>query len=73
MKRNTIFTLSLIIVGSLSFAATRFAATSWNLDKTHSAVSFEARHFFTSVPGAFEEYEANIVLIHKILKSQVYR
>ena len=60
MKRNTIFTLSLIIVGSLSFAATRFAATSWNLDKTHSAVSFEVRHFFTSVPGAFEEYIANI-------------
>ncbi|NBW70026.1 MAG: polyisoprenoid-binding protein [Bacteroidetes bacterium] len=60
MKRNTLFILSLIIMGSLSFAATRFAATTWNLDKTHSAISFEARHFFTSVPGAFEEYEANI-------------
>ena len=60
MKRNTLFILSLIIMGSLSFAATRFAATTWNLDKTHSAISFEARHFFTSVHGAFEEYETNI-------------
>jgi polyisoprenoid-binding protein YceI len=60
MKRNTLFILFLIIMGSLSFAATRFAATTWNLDKTHSAISFEARHFFTSVPGAFEEYETNI-------------
>ena len=31
-----------------------------NINKSHTSITFEAKHFFTSVPGAFEQYEATI-------------
>ena len=33
---------------------------SWNVDMAHSAVGFEARHFFTPVTGAFHDFEVTL-------------
>lgn len=49
----TIFTLS-------SVALTKYAATSWTIDKAHSAVNFNVTHFFTPVNGTFNDYEATV-------------
>ncbi len=35
-------------------------ATEWSVDKSHSAVNFAVRHFFTPVNGRFADYNANI-------------
>lgn len=37
-----------------------FAADDWNIDTSHSNVSFSITHFFTPVDGSFEEYNADI-------------
>jgi len=58
MKKNPLFIFTLLIFGVASFAATRYAALSWTLDKSHTSITFEAKHFFTSVPGAFEQFDA---------------
>ena len=34
------------------------SATTWQIDKSHSAVNFTINHFFTPVDGSFDEYEA---------------
>ena len=60
MKKNHFFISIILIFGIISFAATRYAAISWNINKSHTSITFEAKHFFTSVPGAFEQYEATI-------------
>jgi polyisoprenoid-binding protein YceI len=60
MKKNHIFIFTLLILGAASFAATRYAAISWTIDKSHTSITFEAKHFFTNVPGAFESYEAEV-------------
>lgn len=33
-------------------------ATSWQIDKAHSAINFTINHFFTPVDGTFNEYSA---------------
>ena len=60
MKKNHFFIPIILIFGMISFAATHYAAISWNINKSHTSITFEAKHFFTSVPGAFEQYEATI-------------
>ena len=60
MKKNHFFILGLLFLGTISFAATKFAAISWTIDKSHTAITFEAKHFFTSVPGAFEQFDAEV-------------
>ena len=60
MKKNHIFIFTLLILGAASFAATRYATISWSIDKSHTSITFEAKHFFTNVPGAFESYEAEV-------------
>ncbi len=52
--------LPVLAFGIFSIAATYFAATTWNVDKAHSAVNFEVRHFFTPVNGTFNDYNATI-------------
>jgi len=52
--------LPVLAFGICSIAATYFAATTWNVDKAHSAVNFEVRHFFTPVNGTFNDYNATI-------------
>ena len=60
MKKNLFFIFTLLIFGVASFAATRYAALSWTVDKSHTSITFEAKHFFTSVPGAFEQFDAEV-------------
>ena len=60
MKKNPFFIFTLLIFGVASFAATRYAALSWTVDKSHTSITFEAKHFFTSVPGAFEQFDAEV-------------
>ena len=60
MKKNHFFIFTLLILGVASLAATHYAALSWTVDKAHTSVTFEAKHFFTNVPGAFESYEAEV-------------
>lgn len=35
-------------------------ATEWNIDGAHSAVNFSIRHFFTPVPGVFENWSGKL-------------
>jgi len=48
------------IFGIASIAAVNMVATPWTIDKSHSSIKFEIRHFFSNVPGAFHEYDANV-------------
>lgn len=57
-KLTTIIALTLFAVSSL--ALTKYAATSWTIDKAHSAINFEVTHFFTPVNGQFNDYEATV-------------
>ena len=60
MKKNHLFIFTLLILGAASFAATRYATISWTVNKSHTSITFEAKHFFTSVPGAFEQFDAEV-------------
>lgn len=35
-------------------------ATSWQIDKAHSAINFTVNHFFTAVNGTFNDYTATV-------------
>lgn len=59
--KNTLKLLSLIIFGFASIAAVSFVATPWTVDKAHSNINFEVRHFFTPVDGTFSDYNAEII------------
>jgi polyisoprenoid-binding protein YceI len=48
------------IFGIALIAAVNMVATPWTIDKSHSSIKFEIRHFFSNVPGAFHEYDANV-------------
>ncbi len=48
------------VFGIASIAAVNMVSMPWTVDKSHSSVKFEIRHFFSNVPGAFHEYEADI-------------
>lgn len=39
---------------------TATAAPTWTIDRSHSAVNFQIRHFFTPVPGMFETWGGTI-------------
>lgn len=47
------------VVGEGTVLATN-TATLWNIDASHSAVSFRIRHFFTPVPGVFERWSGTL-------------
>lgn len=36
-------------------------STEWQIDKSHSAINFTIRHFFTPVDGSFDDYSAEVV------------
>lgn len=44
-----------------SIAALHFANIPWTIDKSHSSISFEIRHFFSNVTGKFDDYDATLV------------
>ena len=47
-------------LGIISVAAINKASVSWSIDKSHSSIKFEVRHFFSNVPGAFHDYKADV-------------
>lgn len=57
-KITTLLALTVFAVSSL--AMVKFAATSWTIDKAHSAINFNVTHFFTPVNGEFKDYEATV-------------
>jgi len=56
-KSITIFALFAIAISSFAFASFNL---SWQVDKSHSAINFSVRHFFTPVNGSFNDYKATI-------------
>jgi polyisoprenoid-binding protein YceI len=52
--------LSFLLVGTLTIAAANFVATSWTIDKSHSNIDFEVRHFFTPFNVTFNDYTATL-------------
>lgn len=57
-KLHLLFLAVAIAATSSAFIYTE--ATSWAVDKAHSAVNFKISHFFTPVNGAFNDFEAVI-------------
>lgn len=59
-------TLIITLISLFAFAGNAFAtdndnaATSWQIDKAHSAINFTINHFFTPVDGSFNDYEAEV-------------
>ncbi len=49
---------ALVTFAVASIAMVKMDAMPWSIDKTHSSINFEVRHFFAKVPGAFEDYTA---------------
>lgn len=58
------FVLSLNTFGAVNPGSnpenTPTLAKEWNIDRSHSAVNFRIRHFFTPVPGMFETWGGTI-------------
>lgn len=59
--KNPIKLLTLLAFAAITIAASSFISTKWDVDKAHSAINFEVRHFFTPVNGTFNEYTADIM------------
>ncbi|MDT8341455.1 MAG: YceI family protein [Longimicrobiales bacterium] len=49
-----------VAVAALTLAAAP-APESWNVDNSHSAVTFEVKHFFTPVKGTFTDFQVDLV------------
>lgn len=59
-SRKLFSIFAVAVFGIASIAAVNMVSMPWTVDKSHSSVKFEIRHFFSNVPGAFHEYEADI-------------
>lgn len=59
-SRKLFTALSVVIISGLSLAFSSIYFNEWNVDKSHSSVTFEIRHFFTKVQGSFDEFDATI-------------
>lgn len=57
-KITTILALGIFAMSTL--ALSKYAATSWSIDKAHSEVNFQVTHFFTPVNGQFTDYQAQV-------------
>ena len=57
-KLFPIFALAIFALASIAMA--KMDAMPWSIDKSHSSINFEVRHFFAKVPGAFENYTADV-------------
>jgi polyisoprenoid-binding protein YceI len=55
-----LLTFVLIAAGNLNDTTDTNEAPAWSIDKAHSAVQFKVRHFFTPVPGSFDEFDGII-------------
>jgi polyisoprenoid-binding protein YceI len=54
-------TTLLLLSGLLAAASLSGEAKRWDIDQSHSDVSFKIRHFFTQVPGTFNDFDGYIV------------
>lgn len=50
----------LMAAGNLNDTTDTNEAPAWSIDKAHSAVQFKVRHFFTPVPGSFDQFDGVI-------------
>ena len=50
----------LLIPALAGFSASRAAPAVWTIDKGHSNVSFQIRHFVSKVPGRFTDFKGTI-------------
>ena len=57
MFRTTLATLALVTAASAAFAA----PVRFNVDRSHSEMGFDVRHFFSKVHGRFEDFQGSIV------------
>lgn len=65
---KTTITIIKTVLTTLLFASQLFAtdklaqdnATTWQIDRSHSAVNFTISHFFTPVDGSFDDYQATV-------------
>lgn len=57
---NHIKTIGFTALAVFAIAMTKMAATSWDVDKAHSAINFQVTHFFTPVNGQFNDYNATV-------------
>lgn len=54
-------TLSILLSLNIAFATDNDeAATTWEIDRSHSAINFTINHFFTPVDGSFDDYSAEV-------------
>jgi len=61
--RKTLAFLSLTALLALGVALPAGAATdTWTVDKEHSTVSFQVRHFVTKVRGQFDAFQGTVLL-----------
>lgn len=60
MKKTSLTIFALIVVSVFTLAFSAMQAQQWRVDKSHSAINFSVKHFFTPVHGTFNDYEAAI-------------
>lgn len=53
--------LTLLVLAALTALPAASWAGSWDIDTSHSGVTFKVRHFFTKVPGKFTDFGGSIV------------
>lgn len=59
MMNRKLFSGAALLLAPLTLAAAP-ADVAWNVDVSHSGVSFSVRHFFTPVKGQFEQFEVTM-------------
>lgn len=57
--KRTVLAGATLALGGLTTAATPEAAN-WNVDGSHTAVSWSVKHFFTPVKGQFDDFEVTL-------------
>ena len=60
--KNLVKTFMVLVVATtmFSFIPSETTAPAWDVDATHSAITFEVNHFFTPVPGRFDDFTGNV-------------
>jgi polyisoprenoid-binding protein YceI len=62
MRRSgAIRSLPLVLAAATLAATPGDRTTSWNVDRSHTEITFKVNHFFTPVSGTFRDYEVDLV------------
>jgi len=67
MKRPLLSPLATLLALTIAVPAVHAASATYTIDKSHSEVSFKVRHFFTKVPGRFNDFAGTITYDDKNL------